>query len=95
MYFANNTISPALFNRTFSFARGGATTSPDRVYPTYPNISTGSQVDSWEGWFVNATTEGKKARPVWDGRKTLFGASCCFCLERILESLKLDSVLTR
>ncbi|BGO95957.1 hypothetical protein NBRC10512_005459 [Rhodotorula toruloides] len=75
MYFANNTISPALFNRTFSFARGGATTSPDRVYPTYPNISTGSQVDSWEGWFVNATTEGKKARPVWDGRKTLFVVS--------------------
>ncbi|BGP27929.1 hypothetical protein JCM10295v2_006916 [Rhodotorula toruloides] len=75
MYFANTTVSPALFNRTYSFARSGATASPERVFSTYPNISMGSEVDSWQGWFVNAATQGKKARPVWDGGKTLFVVS--------------------
>lgn len=75
MYIANSTRVPsALYDRTFSLAEGGRPLSPDHYFPGYPKGGMSAEVDLWEKYFVNASTEGKGARPVWTGDRTLFGA---------------------
>ncbi|BGP27930.1 GDSL family lipase, carbohydrate esterase family 16 protein [Rhodotorula toruloides] len=73
MYMANSTRVPsALFDRTFSLAQGGTPLSPERSWPNFPKDGMKAEVDRWEKFFVNASTEGKGARPVWTGGRTLF-----------------------
>ncbi|PRQ70486.1 hypothetical protein AAT19DRAFT_11235 [Rhodotorula toruloides] len=73
MYIANSTRVPsALYDRTFSLAEGGTPLSPDRSWPNFPKDGIKAEVDRFEEYFVNASTEGQGARPVWTGNRTLF-----------------------
>lgn len=75
MFIANSTRVPsALYDRTFSLAEGGTPLSPDRSWPNFPKDGVKAEVDRFAEYFVNASTEGKGARPVWTGDRTLFGA---------------------